>query len=364
MPLFDLSPKDTPDALFGRAAELDQLARLVNEGRWAVVLGPRMVGKTSLIKAAARRIHRPVVYVNLWGATGIRGFIDAFVLGLNSNRRLLGRIRGRLRGLEGVSIGPAGISVAAPKRQLRTVWDLLNVIGSEAGNSVIELDELQEISAATGPILKMLANLFNARPEIGFVFTGSRFGLVRTLLDPKPSSPLFGRSPAELRLKPFGHDSSVDFLERGFAEYSLESSRSELGSLVDRALDGIPGWLALYGNHVAVERLSPEVAEGRTVEEGKKVARDELNHFLEGRSAANYWPALRILVGGATWSEVRQVLTSRRGSTVNDHTVGGILESLEAASLLAHTGDRYELSDPMVRAYVASSSRRLVGDHH
>src|SRR5215472_1411272 len=104
MTLFDLNPKETPDALFGRDEELDKIARLVNEGRWTAVLGPRMVGKTSLIRAAAKRFRRPTVYVSLWGAVGTRGFIDAVVQGVNANRTLLGKIRARVRGLEGLSV--------------------------------------------------------------------------------------------------------------------------------------------------------------------------------------------------------------------------------------------------------------------
>jgi ABC-type phosphate/phosphonate transport system ATPase subunit len=50
--LFDLKPKDEPGELFGREAELDRMAELLKAGNWVVVLGPRMVGKTSLIKAA------------------------------------------------------------------------------------------------------------------------------------------------------------------------------------------------------------------------------------------------------------------------------------------------------------------------
>src|SRR5580693_7365421 len=113
MGLFDLNPKDSAKFLFGRSSELDQLARLVNAGRWVAVLGPRMVGKTSLVKAASERIDRRSIYVNLWGASGTLGFMEAFVSGLNSSGTVLSKIRGRLRTLEGISVGPAGVSVSA-----------------------------------------------------------------------------------------------------------------------------------------------------------------------------------------------------------------------------------------------------------
>src|SRR5271169_5063778 len=100
MGLFDLNPKDSARSLFGRDAELEQLVRLVEAGRWVAVLGPRVVGKTSLVKAANGRMSRRSVYVNLWGATGALGFMNAFVTGLNSSKTVLSKIRGRLRYLD------------------------------------------------------------------------------------------------------------------------------------------------------------------------------------------------------------------------------------------------------------------------
>ena len=49
MPLFGLNPKESPKELFAREKELDELVRLVEAKRWVALLGPRMVGKTSLI---------------------------------------------------------------------------------------------------------------------------------------------------------------------------------------------------------------------------------------------------------------------------------------------------------------------------
>jgi uncharacterized protein len=357
MPLFDLHPKESPKALFGRQRELDQLVGLVEEGRWVVVLGPRMVGKTSLIRAASGRIRRPTVYVNLWGAKGTSGIVQAFVHGLNSNRSLLAKARRAIRRVEGISLGPGGISVSAPLRPLKTVWELLDAIGDEAGRSVIELDEVQEVAASSGTVLKMLANVFNAHPGVSFVFSGSRFGLIRTLLEPGAESPLFGRAPATLRLEPFEPEVSVDFLEAGLREYRMSIPRPQLAALRDRTLDGLPGWLTLFGNHLAVEHMGLAEAEAATLAEGKKVARTELAHFTERRDPRVYWDALRLLSTGATWSELRDRLSARRGARVNDNTIRNVLQSLQAAEFIAKADDRYVVRDPMVRALVEGGAR-------
>lgn len=357
MPLFDLPPKDSSKALFGRERELDELVRLVDAGRWVVVLGPRMVGKTSLLKAANRRFRRPAIYVNLWGARGTLGFVNAVVQGLNASRSLVSRLRGALRRIDGISLGPGGVSVTAPHRPLRTVWDLLDAIGHEWGSSVIEFDEIQEVSPASGSILRMLGNVFNTNPKVVFVFTGSRFGVNRTLLEPSGESPLFGRSPASIHLAPFDRATSVAFLQRGLREYRLDLPEDRLQALVDRSLDGIPGWLTLFGTHLAVDRMTTEQALAATVREAREVVRSELTHFLEGRDSRLYWPTLRLAAGGASWTEVRDGLSERRGSRVNDNTVRNLLRTLSYANLVVESDGQYRIPDPMVREFVLGAHR-------
>ncbi len=58
MPLFNLNPNELPKELFGREKELDELVRLVRARQWIAILGPRMVGKTSLIKAANVKLEK------------------------------------------------------------------------------------------------------------------------------------------------------------------------------------------------------------------------------------------------------------------------------------------------------------------
>ncbi|MFZ0890954.1 MAG: ATP-binding protein [Thermoplasmata archaeon] len=357
MALFDLGPKDRPEALFGRETEVEQLTRLIEAGRWTALLGPRMVGKTSLAKAATRRGKRPVVYVNLWGARGTQGLLDAFVHGLNSSQTLSDRLRKALARVEGISIGPAGITLTPRDRPLRTMWDLVNVIGEQSSRSVIILDEVQEIAPISGALLRALANIFNTHPEVVFLFTGSYFGILHTLLEPGKDSPLFGRPPASMRLNPFDVETSVAFLTQGFEEHRIRPTLQSLDGVVRRSLDGIPGWLTLYGNNVAVGRMSPEAGERATVQDGKKVARTELTHFLERRTAALYWDALRTLTTEVSWTELRDALSSRRGSRVNDNSVRNVIQTLLHANLIEETDRRYSISDPMMRAFVRDNPR-------
>jgi AAA+ ATPase superfamily predicted ATPase len=355
VPLFDLPPKDSPRTLFGRDDELDTLARLLKHGRWTSILGPRMVGKTSLAKAALSKIARPGIYVNLWGVRGTAGLIRALADAVNANRTLLARLKGTLSRLQGVSVGALGLQLSPEALRVRTFGDLARVVGQEASDAVIVLDEVQELAEISGPLLRVLGNIFNTSPRVTFVFTGSYFGVMRTLLNPSSDSPLFGRSPESLRLDPFSPELAEEFLHQGFKENRIAFAEKDLRAAIDRSLDGIPGWLTLFGNKVAIRRMTPEAAERSTVTEGKKVARSELSHFLVTRPGAQYWAALRAMVDRATWTDVKAAIHRSRGAPVNDASVRNVLRSLQWANLISVDAHQYSIVDPMVRAFVRDS---------
>jgi AAA+ ATPase superfamily predicted ATPase len=352
VPLFDLAPKESEAALFGRDGEVAELTRLVEARRWVVVLGPRMVGKTSLVKAVRNRLRRPGAYVNLWGVRSVQGLVEGLISGLNESVSLRTRLTRSARHIEGFSAGPSGLAVSASRPPLKTAWDLLDLLGSEKRDCLVVLDEVQELSSNAGALLKLLGNIFNTRPNIAFVFTGSLAGLSRTLLDPSTASPLYGRAPVPISLGPFDRPTSARFLERGAHELGVKLSSGDLDAALAGPIDGTPGWLTLYGNHLAVRRISPARALSETIREGKKAAEAELAHFLIGREAPLYWPALKAIATGAAWGVVRQYMGRASGETVNDGTVLRVIRALESNFLVRQVEGTYGLVDPMMRAYV------------
>ena len=84
--LFDLKPKDAPRELFGREEELDRLVEMLRAGNWVVVIGPRMVGKTSLIKAANSKVRLSNSVCQPMGSKrGIQGLLGSLVNAINSS---------------------------------------------------------------------------------------------------------------------------------------------------------------------------------------------------------------------------------------------------------------------------------------
>ena len=154
---------------------------------------------------------------------------------------------------------------------------IFSVLGRYGGRTVIALNEVQELSAITPRFLKLLAYIFNTYPNMTFIFSGSMFGTIRTLLNPPSTSPLYGRPPAKIILKPFDRETSLRFLEKGFSELGVRMKIEELDGVVGRRL-------ALYGNYVAARRIPHRKALDSTYMDGCKIVEDELEHFLEGRN--------------------------------------------------------------------------------
>ena len=353
--LFNLNPKESPDELFGREKELEELTRLVKARRWVAVLGPRMVGKTSLLKAAGTKLEKSkikVIYANLWGAKGTNGLLKALARGLNDEKSVLQKIK-NVR-IEGISLGPSGISISVSKKPMTTIWDLLDAIGSQKEDCVIELDEVQELAAISGRLLKLLANMFNTHPNMIFIFTGSMFGLMKTLLEPEATSPLYGRSPAKLYLQPFPKEIATQFLKKGFQEYNQTIKDATVNEAVER-LDGIPGWLTLYGNKVSVQKLQHQQAIEETTAEASKIVKDELNHFLEGRDRQAYIAALKAATTPSRWTDIKSTIQIAKATTINDGTVYRIIENLKAAMLITENNGTYRIEDPMLRKLLLSA---------
>jgi len=316
--LFDLRPKERLGELFGREEEYRELKRLVDSGLWVAVVGKRMTGKTSLLKTFANENNG--VYVNLLDARSIEDLVR------------------KLAVESGFRLSEVGIDL----KLVQVKWSrVLEDVFSRLRDRVIALDEVQEVSSHY--FLKVLKSVWDKYRGVRIVFSGSYVGFLRRLLEPKPASPLYGRKPAKLLLKPFSRELSKKFLESGFRENPRVRVRSgEIEEAVDR-LNGYVGWLTYYGNFRCVRRLSHDEALKETVNEGSKIILEELNNFLKGRRRELYVKTLRTVSNGARWSDVKKTLNA------NSKVVKIVLETLSSAMIVERKEGYYWIDDPVIR---------------
>lgn len=213
--LFDLHPKETRGELFGRDEEVEYVKRQVRAGNWVIIGGQRGIGKTSLMKVVLNELSREgfrAIYVNARG--GVTTLRDLLMMLINEINR--SRLKLRLNVSLNFIVGSAGITLS--RGGSRVFNSLLELLLSIDEDTVIGLDEVQELSRVSGQFLRILGNVFMSNPRVSFIFTGSYIGLVKTLLKPNPESPLYGRPPVEVKLRPFNDELSREFLRRGFKE--------------------------------------------------------------------------------------------------------------------------------------------------
>jgi hypothetical protein len=212
---------------------------------------------------------------------------------------------------------------------------------------VIGLDEIQEVSQASRQFLEVLGNVFASNPKIRFIFSGSYIGVIRALSNPSSSSPLHGRPPVLLNLRPFDEETSRDFLRRGMEELNISFDKEDE---VVKKLDGVVGWLTLFGNFYAVRKMSFETSMSSTIEEGKKIMIDEFKHFLEGKSNKRlYTTIMSVLKVVNTWKDIKRGVEIKLGN-VDDKELSLALESLINNNFIEKRKEGvYEIVDPILR---------------
>ena len=121
--------------------------------------------------------------------------------------------------------------------------------------------------------------------------------------------------------------------------------RREVLERAVEVLDGIPGWLALYGYEV----ISRGVFDASVVlERAIGVALTELRGVA--RQSELYGHILRaVALGYKRWSTLKRVVEVWLGRRVSDESLRRGLRKLTEVSILSRIEDEYEFLDPVYR---------------
>ncbi|WP_292000190.1 AAA family ATPase [Caldivirga sp.] len=163
--LFNLHPKEHRDELFGRDSEVEYIKRQVRAGNWVIIGGQRGIGKTSLLKVVLNELSRDglkTIYINVRGINTLRDLLSLLINELNKHKISL-----RLSLSLNFILGSAGITLSRGSRVFNSLLELLLSINEE---TVIGLDEVQELSRVSGQLIKILGNVFTGNPKVSFIF--------------------------------------------------------------------------------------------------------------------------------------------------------------------------------------------------
>lgn len=350
---FDPLPKRNRDDLFDREDELAQFSNALTYSSLIVILGLRRTGKTSFMNVALSESGYPYIILDMRGlsynpshAELVRKIESAFN---RINRKWFSTIGSAIKRVKGVCI--LGNSVSLDwSREGVDFADLFDELNSWAEaydkRFLVAFDEIQLIRGEKN-IPRLFAHIFDYCQNVCLVVTGSEMGLLFDFLGfEDPESPLYGRHYTEIKMRNFEHDESMEFLKMGFKQVGISPQRDVMEYAIEN-LDGIVGWLTLFGARCRdIHEMSKEAVDD-VVLEGGKLARVEASKIVQ--YSARYAVVLNHLARTkkATWSQIKSILEARENRRLPSSTVSDILNKLVKTGLVEKDGG-YSIPDRLL----------------
>ncbi|NJE61632.1 ATP-binding protein [Thermococcus sp. 21S7] len=353
--LFSPYPKTKKEELFDRERELKELEEAVKRGeRLILLLGLRRLGKSSLLNVTLNELTYPSIKVDVRKTYSEFSSVNRYVIGkmllsgMSGRKKLVEEAKLFLERVRGVSVSRLRLEITSKDFSITELLEALNEYGEKSGRVIIAFDEAQYLrfGGATrydGILAYATDNLEN----LTFILTGSEVGLLLDFLKfDDPEAPLFGRYHHDVTLDRFSPEMSAEFLRKGFDEANFNVSGREIEDAVGE-LDGIPGWLALYGYTRVTRKLGHEEALNEVLREAKSLIQTELSKLFA------YSPRYRVILraialGYSRWKDIKDYLTLKLGY-INDSNFSKLLENLVKSDYVEKREGRYIIPDPVLK---------------
>ncbi len=280
---------------YDREAEMAALRRyekLSSESAQMIVItGRRRIGKTTLIKHSFTSI--PFLY---------------FFVGKKSENLLCQELAEIVRDVLGEDLG----DFTSFKRLFEAIMNI-----SKRKNFTLVLDEFQNLKIVREAIFTDIQDVWDSNKEesrINLVICGSIYSKMKKIFDDK-DEPLYGRSTARFKIKPFG----TSVLTAILRDHNPEYTPDDLLTLY-MVTGGVAKYVELIISQKAFTKpdiINAVISMGSYfIDEGKELLSDEF-----GREYGNYFSVMATLAGGRTY----------RGDMTNyvGFETGGYLDKLE-----------------------------------
>lgn len=350
--MFEVRPVTSERNLYGREHReaLGRLKENVEEKTFTAILGPRRVGKTSIIRVFLNRYPYRYIYYDFSPFMGRQGIsyteLTPAMMNIETEKLSyraqlsLGLIRLDVRPESGVQFQNALINLL---RELNGKYDDLLLV----------IDEAQVMPLTRGiNMLGLLQLISNTMDNTTVIMTGSMPGLLERILSPSASKPMFARYVDRISIPRWTSDESIGYLKKGLREAKVPHTRAELEEAVEE-LSNVPGFLAYYGK-MRTRGMGHEEALREASNYAVGIWEQDLEAFLNIYSTRAYVTALWVLAQsrfGLTRKEIAgEVL---RMENISDRSLSRILKNLVSSGMVEHSRKRgkYRIAEiPLAKA--------------
>ena len=321
------------------------MVKYLQEKRWTALLGPRRVGKTSLAKCAIEK----------------SGF-DSIMLDARENTDFANNLFSSLTQSSSFKFGanisaPASspfVSVGASFSKQVLKQSLDSLLKGRTKRTLILLDEAQWFTDRR-TLIMLLAHLYDYHYEtITPIITGSAVGVMKSILEPNHQSPLFGRPIMQIEVNKWNPSVSMGFLNEGLRQNKLSLDTELITKTVD-TLDGLPGWLTMFGYYLTAKPSDYEKALNKTLGEALKIVDDETGNI--GKLAKGWQTHLKILTnlssGSKSFTNLLEAV-NLTNSGLSKH-----LDMLQRLNYIEKKEDgKYDITDPILRELIKSRIKK------
>ncbi len=337
---FSMKPRAEISELYDREKEVKQIQGVIGRGDWLSILGPRMVGKTSLARAILDSYERKgwnVLYVDLGEAKTAKDLFS--MLYMQMPKGFIERAED-IASRFNIEISRVKIGYTPGSKTMKAIDYVLNNLPRK--KIIIVLDEFQTVASGINELKGTFHKLMMEGKNLVFIFTGSAIGLMKTLQEPKGDEPLAGRPPAEVVLEPWSESLAKEYLRAGLKGCGVPFTDEEIDDVTAR-LGTLTGWLNYYGRGREDGR-SHEASLRKAEADAKTVAKTELGKAIAGSA----WRKKALKMMGIE-SHFNEMLTE---TNVSPTSLTKFLDRMERMYMIEKNGRNYSIADKMYRSAI------------
>ncbi len=287
-----------------------KLKEAVEGGDFAVILGPRRVGKTSVINVFLNKYGSKYKYLYYDLAFGMGreaiSYTELTPVLTNISVEELGYSATLNLGLVKMDIRPRGIAEFQ-----NAFLNLLRHLNSEGKKAVVIFDEAQVLPRFTPlNMLGMLQTISDGFENVTVVLSGSMPGLLERIINPTGDRPFFARYIERINISRWDIEESVEYLKKGLPGSPEEELREAA-----KELSNVPGFLAYYGK-LRTRGKTHEEALSITVNYAVKLWKEDLRNFIRIYKSPAYIIALRTIAKGPSYGVTTEEVVTEITSTL------------------------------------------------
>jgi len=336
---FLIEPKSKKEDFFNYEYEYKQLHKALKNERIIALIGPRRVGKTSLMNVVYNEIEGLKLWIDGRIITDPKKELFSALYEVIKEKKP--KIFGKIESLN-VSLFGVGITLDIKGKNLREIKKDIK----KAGKIYIFIDEIQYINKKE--ISEVLSYFYDLFPEVTFIVSGSEVGLINEILGESEKighHPLLGRHILKITLNRLDKSKSLEFLQKGFSQLNIKIDENEIEEAIDK-LDGLIGWLTLFGYERAI--LKNKDALKKTIDIAVRISASELSNFLKKIKNEILYITILRKVDGTTWTELKNLTEKALKKEIDQSMFNYALSKLVKYSFIEKRGNKYFLSDPLI----------------